>query len=338
MAETTAKETPYRIVIWGGGFEYSTVANAVFDLVAKGQGEVIGIMADSLPAEGTVDGFPILPKSALPTLDYDILLCCIQSVKNDVVSEICKEYSVPREKLMRSVVMHQAHFDFGRYMRLRTGGLSIISNNCWGGYMYRRLDLRCLSPFRNLYLDDEDFLPLLADLRGHCAMEPVFDRFEKDELGVTHPVMRLGDDVRIHFNHVKTPEEAAAQWYARVDRINWDNLFVMMQTMDRGSELAFNALDAYPKRICFVPYETDQPHSLRIIQRPQDRYFFDAVNSTAITRGGSYPFDALKLLAGEPDFVRYFPNAASGSDNLSDPVRLTGSDNLSDGEDPLCPR
>ena len=302
---------PYRLIIWGAGNEYATVADAIFSLVEKGQGEVLGIMADSLPATGTLDGFRILSKDALHELDFDILLVCVGVGAEEVIRSICETYAVSRERILHSGVMRQPRFDFAQYMRLRESGVSIIANMCWGGALYKRLGLRCMSPFRDLYLTDENYLRLLGNMKDYCSMTPAFSRFDRDSFGTRHPVMAL-DDVELHFNHVETPEEATCQWNKRVDRINWDNLFVMMQTSRKASELQFNALDRYQKKICFVPYETDAPHSMQIHHSSSGTSFFETVLSTAHTPANSFAFDPIRLLLGEPDYLRYIPSEDLG--------------------------
>ncbi|MBQ6394931.1 MAG: DUF1919 domain-containing protein, partial [Atopobiaceae bacterium] len=123
----------------------------------------------------------------------------------------------------------------------------------------------------------------------------------------------------IHFNHAKIPEEAFEQWNRRLTRMNWDNLFVMMQTTNKDREHEFNQIAdsvGFKKCICFVPHETSEPHSMRIHIRPSDRFFFDAVNATGINRGGSYPFNAIKLLMGDPDYVRYVPDDPEEAEDM----------------------
>ena len=298
--------SPYRIVIWGAGSIYSSVAENIFTLVQKGQGEVLGIMADSLPPSGTLDGFPILPKDALRSLEFDYLLYCVGGEATEGIQDISKTYGVPREKIINSTVMHLVPFDFERYMRLRESNITIVSDLCWGGFIYKKLDLRCMSPFRNVYITNREYLRMLGDLRGYCSMELVHAGFEPGNGGTMRPVMRLGD-VGIHFNHVKTPEEAASQWYARVGRINWGNLFIMMSTSLEKYEHAFNQLEGFDKKICFVPYETSEPYSLHLHMRPQDSHFFETVNATGALLSSGYPFDPVMMLLGEPDFERYKP-------------------------------
>lgn len=300
---------PYRIIIYGAGFEYATVANTILSFVEKDQIEVLGIMAGSLPQSGTLDGFRILPKEALCDLEFDYLLLCLKGDPRDAVQSISQTYGIPREKIIRSYVLHQPGFDFERYIHLRESNLTIVADTCWGGFMYRRLDLRCASPFWNIHIWDADYLRLLEDLKGHCSEELGFSHYCPDYRGShTHPVMKLGD-VRIHFIHVDTPDEACTQWYERVGRINWDNLFIMMCTERRDYEHTFNKLCGNTKGICFVPYETSEPHSFHLITSAHADAFHAAVNEPVRVYYGSagYPFDPVKLLLGEPDFSRYKP-------------------------------
>lgn len=300
---------PYRIVIYGAGFEYATVANTILAMVESGQADVLGIMADSLPPSGTLDGFRILPKEALCSLEFDYLLLCLKGNPKDVIQSIVQTYGVPREKIIRSCVMQEPHFDFERYIRLRESNVTIVSDLCWGGFMYRRLDLRCMSPFWNTHIWDSDYLRLLEDLRGYCSEKLEFSHYCPDYQGShIHPVMKLGD-VSIHFIHMDTPEEACARWYERVVRINWDNLFIMMCTERRDYEHAFNELCKDEKGVCFVPYETLEPHSFHLLTDAHDDAFHAAVNEPVRVYYGSagYPFDPVKLLLGEPDFARYKP-------------------------------
>lgn len=107
-------------------------------------------------------------------------------------------------------------------MRLKNEDFSIITNSCIGGVMYHKLKKRFLSPTINLWMYDKDFLRFVAHLKEYVDKELVFvDGSEKT------PVAWLGD-VKIHFNHARTKEEAARDWEKRKGRINYDNLFIIM--------------------------------------------------------------------------------------------------------------
>ncbi|MCA5011100.1 DUF1919 domain-containing protein, partial [Clostridioides difficile] len=69
-----------------------------------------------------------------------------------------------------------------------------------------------------------------------------------------YPVMRL-DDVEVHCCHEKVPDKAKENWNRRLEKINWDNLFIAMYTEDKSIAEAFLDID-FEKKICFVPFES----------------------------------------------------------------------------------
>lgn len=149
-----------------------------------------------------------------------------------------------------------------RKKQINNTDFSIICNNCWGGYVYRRFGLPYYSPLVGLYLFPEDFLKLCTDVKGYMGKELEFisytesryrDEIEKrQQAGV--PIARLGD-IEIIFLHYKTREEAADKWKRRAARINYDNLIFKFSKMDGCTDeqlLRFDQFD-FDKKICFVP-------------------------------------------------------------------------------------
>ena len=125
---------------------------------------------------------------------------------------------------------------------LKPCDFTIISNDCWGGEIYRRLKIPYRTPFVGLYLMTPCYLRLLQDLRGlleqplkwleHSRYDSV--NAEKVRLG-NYPSALLGGEVEIHFMHYHSPAEAAEKWQRRIRRMNWNNLAVKM---DYGKDLA----------------------------------------------------------------------------------------------------
>ncbi len=106
-----------------------------------------------------------------------------------------------------------------RRERLKTADFTIIASNCSGTFMYRDLGLRYLSPTIGLSIWMKDFVKLSQDLPYYMKQKLV-----QGDFSFRCPVGFLGD-VRINFVHYETFEQAAAKWYQRAGRINWDNLF-----------------------------------------------------------------------------------------------------------------
>lgn len=151
-----------------------------------------------------------------------------------------------------------------RKRMIKNHDFSIICNNCWAGYVYRRYGLPYLTPTVGLYFFADDFVKLCTDLRRYMDTElefiPYTESKYKDLLvkrGQQNvPIARL-DDIEVVFLHYKTREEAKEKWERRVKRINYDNLIIKFSKMDLCSQETLTAFDAlvYDKKFCFVPPE-----------------------------------------------------------------------------------
>lgn len=143
---------------------------------------------------------------------------------------------------------------------------SVISNNCWGGFLYQYYNLKYLTPFVGLFIFAPDYIKLLRNL-DYCLAQPLVfiaaeDSKYKDELIKngsynTYPIGLL-NDVEIHFLHYKTKEDACEKWNRRLQRLNRNNLIVKFCDRDFATEDLIREFDelAYAHKICFTskPY------------------------------------------------------------------------------------
>ncbi len=147
--------------------------------------------------------------------------------------------------------------------RVSNRRFSIISNDCWAGMVYEELGIRYETPFVGLFLVLDDYMRLLRRLRFYCGTKLEFrtqSRHEainawRESIGRHYPIGRL-DDIEIQFMHYATEEEAEDKWTRRVQRINWDNLFVKICWHDdprmEGWLREFEALP-FARKLAFVP-------------------------------------------------------------------------------------
>ena len=149
-----------------------------------------------------------------------------------------------------------------RKSRLNNTDFTIICNNCWGGYVYRRYGLPYNTPTIGLYFFAEDFCKFCENLRYYIEQPLCFISYKESkykDLIVTRkqenvPIGKLGD-IEIVFLHYKSEEEAREKWTRRASRINYNNLIFKFSYMKQCSEeelKRFDALEA-DKKICFVP-------------------------------------------------------------------------------------
>lgn len=286
----------YKAVIWGIGKIYNRMVNVLDYFKLKEQLEILALTADELPVYHEIDGYGLIQKEKLQDLEYDLLIVMNERNFDEIVEEAVHICNVPREKIVPYWVFEIPGLDLGRYMELRKSRISIISNNCWGGLVYRTLGLEVLSPFKNLFLEDADYIKLLKNLRHYMESEPQFCEYSTDiHSQEWYPVLLL-DDIRIHCNHDKDSEAAIAKWNRRKEKINWNNLFIEMYTDNLESEEAFYKLEGFDKKVCFVPYETRYETSFHLKLMLGQRKFYEAVNENASNGRNAFAYNLVELL------------------------------------------
>ena len=139
--------------------------------------------------------------------------------------------------------------------QLTNQGMSVISANCVGAFILHDLNQSFNSPFVNLYLDPSDFVRYLQNIEFYQAQPLQFIQTEKP-----YPVGLL-DDLKVHFMHYHSEQEAKEKWEARSQRLDFDNLFIMMTDKDGGKGAKYEDLQAfdnlpYPNKVVFThkPY------------------------------------------------------------------------------------
>lgn len=118
-----------------------------------------------------------------------------------------------------------------RRRRLKNKTPSIICNNCIGGIIYHDMGLQFRSPTVNLWFTCEDFIKFVRNLDYYlnCEIEQIFTE------NINYPVgiMRRGDEtVKVYFMHYGTFEKAVKKWRERAKRVDFNNLYVIMENPD----------------------------------------------------------------------------------------------------------
>lgn len=140
-----------------------------------------------------------------------------------------------------------------RHRAIRNKEVTIISNNCWGGFMYQSCNLPYSSPFVGLYLYAPEYIALLRNLKANLAQPLHFIKHEESKYkGVVSPqyiIGVLGDTgIEIVFMHYQLEEEILKTWNRRLKRINWDNMIV------KFSDTAYGCTDALIEEFDQMPF------------------------------------------------------------------------------------
>lgn len=162
-----------------------------------------------------------------------------------------------------------------RKIRIRNKNVTIISNNCWGGFMYQSCKLKYNSPFIGLYMYAPEYIALLRNLKYNLTQSLHFIKHEqskyKDIVPPQYILGVLGDTgIEIVFMHNHLEEEALEKWNRRLKRINWDNMIVKFSDTDYGctDELIeeFGKMP-FKHKVCFTAKE--HPDCSSVIYMPE---------------------------------------------------------------------
>ena len=143
--------------------------------------------------------------------------------------------------------------------RVKSRDFTIISNNCWAGSVYRYFHMPYLSPTVGLYFFAEDYLKFVSDLHYYLekrlhfipAKESQYAEVLAKRNHLHVPVARLGD-IEVIFLHYRTEDEAREKWERRVQRMNWDNIFIKFSRMNLCTDEHIQAFSELPFQNKFV--------------------------------------------------------------------------------------
>lgn len=292
-----ADNVPLKLILWGTGAKYNECVNLISYYEMQGQMKVVCVTARDLPVGNRLDGHLLLPIEEALKLEYDIVVFN-QEYFRKVSSDASEKYGIPLECFINYRILVLPHLSLRKYLYLREQRPSIISNNCWGGVIYNTLGYECLSPFKNLFMTDEDYLKLLQDIEGYLSILPVYDHEACDPHSKrVYPVLKI-KDIYIHCNHAADSKGAIADWERRKRKFNYDNIFVEMYTEDRESAARFEALEQFSNRVCFVPWEVEGKHQIQMQLMPGQEEFWETVNSNAGIGRNGLQYDIIELLLG----------------------------------------
>ena len=202
------------------------------------------------------DGFPIITKEELAEIEFEyLIISCpehFEEIKNEAL-----ECGVKRVQIIDGQKFLLPLFDFRRYAQLIQNPVTILSDDCWGGYVYKRLGLEFSSPLINIFWDRREYSKFIQDPSFYLGTELTVIRDGNLKMGVP-PIGQLGDanrTVQLHFVHNIDFAEAKMQRKRRMKRINLDNKFVKMGFVgsDEGTDKYIEAFEKcrYPKNLFY---------------------------------------------------------------------------------------
>ena len=150
-----------------------------------------------------------------------------------------------------------------RKKKINCDNFTIISNNCWGGFVYQSYGLKYLTPTIGCFFIADDYIRFISDIKKYLNhnelrfIEPTKSKWYQDIKNISkfgeYPIGVI-DDIEIHFLHYTSSEMAKEKWEERKKRINYDKIIYKFSEMNLCSEkniLDFQKLNLKNK-ICFI--------------------------------------------------------------------------------------
>lgn len=151
------------------------------------------------------------------------------------------------------------------FIRRRIAGIqkgtqiTIVSNNCWGGHVYRYFNLPYASPTVGMFFFADDYIKFLKRLEYYLSLDLHFKPLEASKykealIKKNHISCPIGvlDDIEIIFLHYRSNEEALMKWNRRKERINLNNVIVKMSEMNKCTPDLLYEFDKLPFERKFV--------------------------------------------------------------------------------------
>lgn len=295
-----------KIAILYAGEEYSKYVNLIKFEESKGNLEVIGVGVANVYAS-RLDGYKLENLEKLLTAPWNYLVISSSGENFLSMKQMLVRLGINKERILPIAIFAIPGFDFIEYIKLYESKVSIIANNCWGGFTYHALGMEFLSPTINMFFEEGYYIRMLENLEYYFAQKVEFCREEYEQnLKRNYPVGRIAD-VEVHFNHYASMDEAIDKWEKRRKKINWDNLFVEMATSDRETAERFERLP-YDKKIIFVPFDSELKSAVNIrtlieqVNGIQTYQMYEVVNRMG--RNWLSVYNPIRLLSGRRDFLR----------------------------------
>lgn len=157
------------------------------------------------------------------------------------------------------------------YYRLRIKNHPcIISRDCIGGVLYERLDTVFTSPTIKLYMTNEDFILFCLYLQDF-----VLGKIEEIIEPVGYPVGRIRTDkgeIKLHFMHYSSFEEAAISWEARKQRIDYNNIRVILNAEPKVEHGVVNNFMKIPYKKILLSSDLEECSELKNMKCYQKGY------------------------------------------------------------------
>lgn len=168
-----------------------------------------------------------------------------------------------------------------RNKRLKNKDFTIISNNCFGGVVYRNNHIPYQSPTCGLFFMAPEYIKFIYDIKKYTSYVeikeiPIEKSKYKEYLKETKYSGIIGviDDLEICFLHYNNIKEINEKWNRRSKRINWNNIIYKFNDQNLCTYNELKKFDEFPakNKICFTSKKYDDLITIQLKQYENDKY------------------------------------------------------------------
>lgn len=156
---------------------------------------------------------------------------------------------------------------------------TIIANNCWGTFIYKKFGITYKTPFVNLMLFAPDYIDFLENFSFELLEKLEFmdqkDSKHADELqrlGIfngDYPVGLLDGKYELHFLHYRSQADARDKWFRRLKRINKNRVIFKFSDGDKFEDAMVERFEALPfkNKVLFTAKEYPNTKSVIALEK-----------------------------------------------------------------------
>lgn len=297
----------YKAYIYGAGREYDNFMSLYPYYCSEIQ--IIAVITTDRQYFDTIDGYNVIRPNEVKASNIDFVIIAIEQWR-EAFDSLVKSGISPL-KIIRSSIFRLPFFDFTKYLRLKKSNITILSNSCIAGRIYNKLALETLSPTKNMYCLGKSFVRFCNNIDYYLKQEirPLYNNDITEGTVGLEDFFHKGilDDIVWTFNHDEHMENALNKWRSRVEKVNVDNIAVVMIILnDKDIEL-FDQIK-FQKKLGVYYKETDSPHIIYCPTWNEEKIRFQ-YNSNWISYANQFleslaKIDWINFLVDGNDYIR----------------------------------
>lgn len=304
----------YKAYIYGAGYRYNKLSVHLHRV--RNQLSILGVITTTRPKYKKIDSYACFSVDAVRLQDADFIIIAVDNWKP--IYQLLKERGIEDERILRSNPFELPYFQLDDYLELKKSKVTILSNYCLGGILYKKLGLEQLSPTINAFCTTENYYEFVENYEKYlsCDMEileedKMQDALKIGEMFASAPRGMIHNQVEWVFNHDVYIEKAVDRWNEKRKKVNMENIVVLktifsdedayrFENLNVEKKLGFYYKDLGLKHVLYCPEWKDQE-----VRDIYASYFVGFVIDRATDTLKYYKnVDWIRFLLGKEDYIR----------------------------------